>query len=421
MSSEYEQMCIGQDLLDAAKGLPPGVEAVEQAGKDTPPPYAATLPAYGDAGHARYQEEALVEEGESARALEAYLDGARMQLEQARSDFDRLKVRNVAAALEAAAAILKRKEIQVEASILVAEAEREIARSNPPKQGGRPKAGKIQDSESHISPDTIRDVRKAHSQIEDDEFRDVAKQARESGQPVTRKALKDLAKAKRKTEKAAKREEAQAKALAEDPGPDGKVYGCACIELDAYVGEGTLDAIFTDPPYAREYLPAWDELALFARHALKPGGLLLAASGQMFLPEVLGRLAVNGMEYRWTVALVWRKPRAPYHAAKVSSGWKPMVVFRRAGAGPDGYSEDAFRAEAYRPAAQAGHKWGQDEALMLAVAEEWLESGWLVADPFCGAGSLMVAAARRGCRVVGCDTEPKHVAQARQALAKVVG
>ena len=413
--SEYEQMCIGQDLLDAARGLPPGVEKVEQAGAATPPaPYMA--------GHARDQEAALVDDGDSARPLVAYLDGARMQLAQARSDFDRIKVRDEARAVEAAAAILERKEIQVEASILVAEAERAVAKANPPERGGRGR--KTRDSESRVSAETVRSIRQAHAQIEDDEFRDVTEQARESGEPVTRKALKDLAKAKRKTVKRARQEQAQAEALAKDPGPDGKVYECACAELDGFVQEGTLDAIFTDPPYPREYLPCWDELAAFAGKALKPGGILLAVTGQMFLPDVLKRLAVPALEYRWQAALVWRKPREQYHATKVSSGWKPVLVFRKSGPQAEHYSEDAFRADAYRPRTQAGHKWGQDEALMHAVAEEWLKPGWLVADPFCGAGSLMVAAARRGCRVVGCDTEAAHVAQARQALqalAKVVG
>ena len=267
----------------------------------------------------------------------------------------------------------------------------------------------------------MRDSRRTFSGITKTDFEGLKEQAREAGEPLTAKAIKDVAKAKRKAEKAARQEEAQAKALAKDPGPDGKVYECACIELDRFVPEGTLDAVFTDPPYPREYLPCWDELALFAGKALKPGGILLAVTGQMFLPDVLQRLAVPALEYRWQAALVWRKPREKYHATKVSSGWKPVLVFRKAGPQAEHYSEDAFRADAYKPKTQAGHKWGQDEALMHAVAEEWLKPGWLVADPFCGAGSLMVAAVRRGCRVVGCDTEPAHVAQARQALADVVG
>ena len=132
MSSDYEQMCIGQDLLDAARGLPPGVEKVEQAGAATPPaPYMA--------GHARYQEEALVGDDGSPRALEAYIEGARMQLAQAKSDFDRIKVRDVALAAAAAATILKRKDIVVTARELVLDATWAVKEANPPQAGAAEK------------------------------------------------------------------------------------------------------------------------------------------------------------------------------------------------------------------------------------------------------------------------------------------
>ena len=50
------------------------------------------------------------------------------------------------------------------------------------------------------------------------------------------------------------------------------------------------------------------------------------------------------------------------------------------------------------------------------VAEEWLRPGWRVADPFVGAGALLLAAKRRGCEVVGCDVDGDHVETARDAL-----
>ena len=217
----------------------------------------------------------------------------------------------------------------------------------------------------------------------------------------------------------------QEEALSSAPPPDGRVHECACKDLGQHVAPGSLDAIFTDPPYPRELLHCWDERAWLAVEALRPGGLLLAISGQMFLPEVLRRLTVYGLEYRWTAALIWRRPREKYHAAKISSGWKPMLVMGKQGPQPERYSEDAYRAEAYRPETQAGHEWGQDEALMRAVAAEWLTPGWRVCDPFCGAGSLLAAAVGQGCTVVGADVEAAHVAQARRrveaALAEQAG
>ena len=48
-----------------------------------------------------------------------------------------------------------------------------------------------------------------------------------------------------------------------------------------------MDVIFTDPPYEADALPVYRKLANFAAHALKPGGVMLVLTGNLFLPKVL--------------------------------------------------------------------------------------------------------------------------------------
>ena len=196
---------------------------------------------------------------------------------------------------------------------------------------------------------------------------------------------------------------------------DHPIKTCSCAEMKAHVGAGTLDAIFTDPPYPSEFLHCWDELADFAVHALKPGGLLLTMSGQYGLLEAADRLRVDGLNYRWMVSLVYQKPRENVHATKVSVGWKPMLAFTRDGGHPDFYSQDAFRLPP-KDGDKADHDWGQSVEGSRAVAEEWIRPGWRVCDPFCGAGALLEAAKNLGCDVSGCDIEAAHVETARQKL-----
>ena len=198
--------------------------------------------------------------------------------------------------------------------------------------------------------------------------------------------------------------------------PDGPVIHCACRELIAHVEKGSLDAVFTDPPYPKEFIHTWTELGEFAQHALKPGGLLLALSGQLFLPDVIQRLLDEGLEYRWTVSYCYAKPRGNIHASKVSVGWKPALAFRKPGPQPDFYSEDAFKAVPRTSADKANHEWGQTVADMTAIANEWLRPGWRIADPFCGAGALLVAAQSMGCEVIGGDIEEQHVQRTIEAL-----
>ena len=131
----------------------------------------------------------LVVQAGGEAGLPAKLDLVRKALAEATTDFERVQVRDHAAAVAAAASILDRREIQTEASILVQDAERAIAQANPPKQGQRTDLG-VQNPE--VSPDLVREIRKAHSKLTDEQFEDVKAQARERLEPLTRKALKEV-------------------------------------------------------------------------------------------------------------------------------------------------------------------------------------------------------------------------------------
>lgn len=191
----------------------------------------------------------------------------------------------------------------------------------------------------------------------------------------------------------------------------GPVVKCACREFTAHVEAASLDAVFTDPPYPQEFLPCWDELGAFAMHALKPGGVLLAMTGQQNLPEILDRLRDSGLAYRWTVAWVFHTENngEPWPPAKVGVGWKPLVAFTKPGKAPARFSMDCFRSTPMTKAAKQEHEWGQNPETVRAVADQWLEPGWKVADPFCGAGAMLVAAQDMGCEISGCDIDEGHV------------
>ena len=70
------------------------------------------------------------------------LDQAKTALTLATDDFERMRVRDQAAAVKAAAEVLRRKDLAVQASLLVNDAEREMARYNPPQPRGTPPKGR---------------------------------------------------------------------------------------------------------------------------------------------------------------------------------------------------------------------------------------------------------------------------------------
>ena len=221
----------------------------------------------------------------------------------------------------------------------------------------------------------------------------------------------------RKAVSLVKQDRAKEVALTSAPPEDGKVWAGSCLNLRSHVDAASLDAIFTDPPYTRATLGAYDELARFALHGLKPGGLLLAEIGHAFLPECLASLSVDGLRYRWQVALLLPRQKVGVPNARVNASWRPFLAFERTGGKLDApWAADVFHAPPIEREAKNSHSWGKHPSLYEAMAKIWLQEGWHVADPFCGTGGMLVAAKRAGCTVVGCDTDPAHVATARRAL-----
>jgi predicted methyltransferase len=53
------------------------------------------------------------------------------------------------------------------------------------------------------------------------------------------------------------------------------------------IEDNSIDLIFTDPPYGKEYLSLYQELARLASRVLKRGGCLVTYVGHIILDEVL--------------------------------------------------------------------------------------------------------------------------------------
>ena len=105
-------------------------------------------------------------------SLIAALDRGRTALAEARDDFDRLRIRDSAAAAVAAAKILERRDIQNTAQWLVIRAELAIAEANPAQEEKRNRfTGPVEvdsESTSTLPKDTLYQMRTAASAISDE-------------------------------------------------------------------------------------------------------------------------------------------------------------------------------------------------------------------------------------------------------------
>lgn len=176
----------------------------------------------------------------------------------------------------------------------------------------------------------------------------------------------------------------------------------------------SVDLILTDPPYPGEFLWTWGELAKFAARVLKPGGSVLAMSGQTYLPRVIASLDEH-LDYRWTLAYAHGLPTSIW-PLKLGSRWKPLLWYSKGPLTPlRKITTDRIDAG---PRDKRFHKWGQDLLTFDLLVRRFSHRGDLICDPFLGGGTTALAARVNGRRFAGCDVDEEAI---RLTLTRLEG
>ena len=189
-------------------------------------------------------------------------------------------------------------------------------------------------------------------------------------------------------------------------------------DLHEYVQAGSVDVILTDPPYPKEYLHTWAELAEFAVHALRPGGHLLAMSGQAWLPEVFASLSIAGLDYRWSICLKLRQRYDAIHRNVHTNLWKPILWYVRSGENDKRITLSDFHLGSGRD--KDYHAWGQSVGEFHEILRRVAATGDVVCDPFVGGGTSAEAALVRGCSFIGADIDEEWVRKTHQRIGHQV-
>jgi hypothetical protein len=200
--------------------------------------------------------------------------------------------------------------------------------------------------------------------------------------------------------------------------PDGSDLRVGDFEQAlADVPDGSVHLILTDPPYLVETMPLWPRLSRLADRVLREDGLLLAYTGQYFIPTVLQAL-LEHLDYHWILAAVHAGRKAYFMSRYFHQAWKPILVFTRRGCNRrKRWTCDVLQGDG---AEKDLHEWQQGEGEAAWLIEKFSEQGDLVLDPFLGSGTTAAAAVKLGRRFIGCDINPGTVAIAQERLAALV-
>jgi site-specific DNA-methyltransferase (adenine-specific) len=177
--------------------------------------------------------------------------------------------------------------------------------------------------------------------------------------------------------------------------------------------DDSVDLLLTDPPYAR--IDLYERLGELAAAKLKPGGLCLAYTGQIHLPEVMAAMGRH-LTYWWMFAIQFAGQHCAIHPRRIQNVWKPILAFAKPpiGKAPEWLS-DLLQGGGRD---KRHHDWGQGESEAEYLIRHLTEPGQLVVDPFCGGGSVVVACKALGRRWLACEIDQNTALVARKRVGE---
>lgn len=227
---------------------------------------------------------------------------------------------------------------------------------------------------------------------------------------VSRQQISTIVRAEQKKQAA---KEERTKAAEKLEGDCGIIHG-SIEEAGAQIQSESVDLVFTDPPYDEESSSLYGSLASLSVRILRPGGWLVAYSGNFHLPQVLQQMQVEPLVYAWTFCVLHSGGDTRIRKYKLRNGWKPLVAFYKP---PLSVTWEWFRDVVSGGKEKELHEWQQAESEASHFIQQLSCKGSFVCDPFCGAGTTLSAAKQLGRRWLGVDKNEEHVLSARIRLS----
>uniref|UniRef100_A0A6H2A0Z5 Putative methyltransferase n=1 Tax=viral metagenome TaxID=1070528 RepID=A0A6H2A0Z5_9ZZZZ len=191
------------------------------------------------------------------------------------------------------------------------------------------------------------------------------------------------------------------------PNTDIQIHNVDFREYAKKIEDNSIDLILTDPPYPKEFLPLWKDLAVVAERILKPGKFLIAYSGQLYLNEIFTYFKDAGLEYYWLAGLWHKGSTAIVNARNVINEMKPILIYCKPPLKKNQNTFiDMFISEKKN---KDLHEWGQNIEVIELLIEKFSAPNDLIFEPFAGSGTTLTASKTLKRKCIGCETDKEMI------------
>jgi site-specific DNA-methyltransferase (adenine-specific) len=185
-----------------------------------------------------------------------------------------------------------------------------------------------------------------------------------------------------------------------------------CRELIKSIPDASIDLVFTDPPYPKEYLPLYGWLAQEAARVLKPGGFLLAYAGGLYKHDVMMQLGQH-LTYFWDYLALDSGPGTPVWPRRTVAHHKSILAYVKGEGKPRCQTQGSWSGTGKD---KKYHVWGQDVSTARYYIDCFTHPEQVVLEPFVGGGTTCVACKLLKRHFIGFEIDSKNADIARERV-----
>lgn len=195
-----------------------------------------------------------------------------------------------------------------------------------------------------------------------------------------------------------------------------QLYCGDCSKVCAAMEPASIGMIHTDPPYLADTLSSYSDLGTIARAVGRPGAVVAAYAGAMFLPEIMARMARTGLDWIWLTEVVHQHGSPFVRKWNLRATSKPVLLWHVPGARPRPHKTLTTLLRGDEKPRKDAHPWAQGIHVARALISRFCVATDTVLDPYCGSGTTLIAARQLGIPSIGIEIDPDSCEHARDRL-----
>ncbi len=188
---------------------------------------------------------------------------------------------------------------------------------------------------------------------------------------------------------------------------------------EQYIASESVDLIYTDPPYPKEYLSCYEWLANEAVRVLKPNGFLMVYAGPYWKDVTMSYLNKT-LQYFYDFILIHKGNTSILWPRKIISSYKSILCYHKKGQKPLPQT-NVLGQFAGLGSDKRYHHWGQDAEVARYHIDCFTKKGDLVVDYFLGGGTTAEVCKRLDRNFIGFEKELDTFNIAKKRVDNAIG